>query len=306
DRDADAADVAANARKAFPDEAGFALFEAVYAGASGDNSRAEAIFSELDLDTPDRRIYEARHRIRQGQHDRAEALLEQALKEAPHSIDAWSLRGIVWRLLDDPRADWLHDQAGLVEFLPLSARSGLLDKAVKKLRVLHEVASTQIGQSVRHGTQTRGALFWRADPVLAELHETIRKTLQRYRAALPAADETHPLLSRLDAPWQITGSWSVRMTGSGGHHKPHIHPEGIVSSALYLVVPDEVRAGGQKGWLELGRPPADLGLELPPLRSMEPREGHLALFPSTLYHNTSPFDAAERMTVAFDVATEQR
>jgi hypothetical protein len=39
-----------------------------------------------------------------------------------------------------------------------------------------------------------------------------------------------------------------------------------------------------------------------------PREAHLALFPSTLYHGTTPFGAAssgaaERMTVAFDVVT---
>ena len=306
DRDAEAADVAANALKTFPGEAGFALFEAVYAGASGDNSRAEAIFSELELDTPERRIYEARHRIRQGQHDQAEALLEQALSQAPHNIDAWSLRGIVWRLLDDPRADWLHEQAGLVELLPLGARSGLLDKAIASLRKLHSASTMHLGQALRGGTQTRGELFQRADPALTELCETARKTLQRYRANLPAVDATHPLLGRLDAPWRITGSWSVRMTGNGVHHKPHIHPEGIVSSALYLVVPEEVCAGGRNGWLELGRPPADLGLDLPPLRSIEPREGHLALFPSTLYHNTAPFDAAERLTVAFDVASEPR
>ena len=305
DREAEAAEVAAKARASFPDVPQFALMEAVYAGAAGDHERAEKAFAQCP-DSPERCIHEARHCLRVGTTDRAETLLESALAEQPDNIDGWSLRGFVWRLLDDSRSDWLHEQAGMVELMPLNARSGLIDKAVASLRTLHEASMMHLGQALRGGTQTRGALFQRADPVLGELHEAARKTLQRYRANLPERDETHPLLRQLDAPWNITGSWSVRMTGDGACHRPHIHPEGIVSSALYLVVPPEVDEEGQRGWLELGRPPPDLGLELPPLRVIQPRPGHCALFPSTLYHNTTPFSAAERLTVAFDVAAEAR
>ena len=56
------------------------------------------------------------------------------------------------------------------------------------------------------------------------------------------------------------------------------------------------------GLLELGRPPADLMLVLEPLCVLQPRQGHLALFPSTLYHGTTPFGTGIRITVAFDVA----
>lgn len=305
DREAEAMEVAAQARTALPDDPNFAMLEAVYAGASGDQTRADAIFNTATL-APDSEVHHARHRVRQGEFDRAAALLESFLEAYPNSIDGWSLRGIIWRLLDDPRADWLHEQAGMVELMPLGARSGLIDKAVRSLRKLHEASTMHLGQALRGGTQTRGALFQRADPALAELHETARKALQRYRAGLPDKDKAHPLLRHRDAPWRITGAWSVRMTGDGGHHRSHIHPEGIVSSALYLVVPDEVQEDGQRGWLELGRPPADLGLDLPPLRVIQPQAGHLALFPSTLYHNTTPFETAERLTVAFDVAAEPR
>ena len=45
---------------------------------------------------------------------------------------------------------------------------------------------------------------------------------------------------------------------------------------------------------------------------LPPREGHLALFPSSHYHGTKGFDSAakgetgcERMTVAFDVMTQR-
>ena len=62
------------------------------------------------------------------------------------------------------------------------------------------------------------------------------------------------------------------------------------------------RAAG--GALELGRPPRDLGLDLPPLRTLAPHPGHLALFPSFLHHGTTPFAGGRRMSVAFDVVPE--
>jgi hypothetical protein len=59
-------------------------------------------------------------------------------------------------------------------------------------------------------------------------------------------------------------SWSVRLTGKG-HHAPHFHPGGIVSSACYICLPDGLADSVERpGWLELGRPPAELGLDLPP------------------------------------------
>jgi hypothetical protein len=38
---------------------------------------------------------------------------------APGDIADWALRGIAWRLADDERAAWLHEQAGLTPLLPL-------------------------------------------------------------------------------------------------------------------------------------------------------------------------------------------
>lgn len=100
----------------------------------------------------------------------------------------------------------------------------------------------------------------------------------------------------------MAGSWSVRLTGGADFHASHIHPQGILSSALYLLLPDRAGLARGEGWLELGRPPADLRLDLGPVTSLHPREGYLALFPSTLYHGTTPFAQGRRMTVAFDIA----
>ena len=310
DHAAAAAEVAAEARRRFPNEPHFAMLEAIHAGSAGEWERAEAVFAGLTLDTPTRALHEARHRIRAGDTARAEALLARALAGDPWDISAWALRGIVWRMAGDARADWLHEQAGLVELRPLEARSGLVEDAVAHLRQLHAGSAMPLGQSLRGGTQTRGILFHRTEPLLAELCQAIRDTLEVHRAGFPQRDDTHPLLRHRETPWTLAGSWSVRLTGAtgkpGDYHTAHIHPQGILSSALYLVVPEEANGPEQRGWLEVGRPPPDLGLDLPPIRSIQPKPGHLALFPSTLYHGTTPFGSAERMTVAFDVVPSAR
>lgn len=298
-----ARDVAANARRTNQPEAYFALLEAVYAGAAGDNDQAEKIFTALEWQSTDRALHEARHRIRREEFDQAAALLDAVLAKDTGDIAAWSLRDMLWRFTEDPRARWLHGQDGLIQIRPLEGKQRLVDDAISTLLKLHEGSPMPLGQSLRGGSQTRGTLFHRADPVLAELQRAIVKTLEQYRKDLPASDPDHPLLRHRDAPWQLAGSWSVRLTGGGDFHAAHIHPSGIVSSALYLIVPDEAHQADQRGWLELGRPPPDLVLDLPPVQSIEPRVGHLALFPSTLYHGTTPFGSAERMTVAFDVVT---
>ena len=100
----------------------------------------------------------------------------------------------------------------------------------------------------------------------------------------------------------FSGSWSVRLVG-GGRHSNHVHPLGWISSALYLALPP--RHAGEPpdaGWLVLGEPPVNLGVDLPPHTRIEPKVGRLILFPSWMWHGTRPFGAGERLTVAFDVA----
>ncbi|GMN03269.1 hypothetical protein MTsPCn3_20000 [Erythrobacter sp. MTPC3] len=307
ERAAEAADIAAGARTRFPNIEHFAFLEAVHSGTAGDWDRAEAIFATLQMTGAVRLLHEARHRLRGGDAQAADALLDQSLAERPWDIAAWALRGIVWRVLDDPRAQWLHGQDGLVQFLRLRGADGLIERCVDELRVMHENSAIPLGQSLRGGTQTRGILFHNVSPIMQELREAIRETLEDYRSALPDHDAAHPLLRHRSAVWKFAGSWSVRLTGGGDFHTSHIHPLGVISSALYLVVPqDSSEETERPGWLEIGRPPPDLGLDLEPLQTIQPRAGHLALFPSTLYHGTTPFTSAERMTTAFDVVSHGR
>ena len=305
DYNAEAAEVAARARSLFPQHELFTLLEAVYAGAAGDDDRAEDIFATLAIDTPDRWLHETRHRMRRHELERAEGLLDRLVDDDPQAIGPWALRGILWRLTDDPREGWLHQQDGLHALRPLHDAERILPAAIEKLHALHDNSPLPLGQSLRGGSQTRGLLFDRIEPEFAALHDAIFSTLEEHRSKMPPADPAHPILRHRDTPWRITGSWSVRLSGGGDYHTSHIHPQGVVSSALYCLLPKDRGDDPQAGWLELGRPPPDLRLDLEPIRTIEPQEAHLALFPSTLYHGTRPFAGDRRMTVAFDVSLVQ-
>jgi Putative 2OG-Fe(II) oxygenase len=81
---------------------------------------------------------------------------------------------------------------------------------------------------------------------------------------------------------------------------PHIHPAGGLGSALHLCASAK---NGSDGMLEIGRPPNELSaLNLEPLRTIQPLLGQLVIFPSWMYHGTTPFGKVERLSMAFDFA----
>ena len=286
-------------------DTGLMLALARYAGAAGDTQEAERLLAALPEDAGGALPERIRHDLRTGKLDAGQQKLDHALAEAPSDIGLWALQGLLWQASGDARAAWLHGQDGLVALLPLHDADTVLPPAIARLHDLHNGASLPLDQSLRGGTQTRGNLFDRTEPEFAALRDAIAATLKAYRGGLPSRDNQHPLLRHRDATWNISGSWSVRLAGGGDHHASHIHPQGVISSALYCELPPpewaEPGDDPQAGWIELGRPPVDLPLEVGPLATLEPKAGWLALFPSTLYHGTRPFPRGTRMTVAFDV-----
>jgi tetratricopeptide (TPR) repeat protein len=244
--------------------------------------------------------------LRAGRPERAAELLEADAAADPANQVAWSLLSIAWRLLDDPREHWLCDYERLVmvtEAVPLDCTLGAGDFAAEVaalLDPLHRAEAAPGDQSLRGGTQTSGALFDRPDPAI-----------QRFRAAVLAAaesadsgqptDPAQPFLRRKSGRLGVAGSWSVRLAG-GGHHIPHVHHQGWMSSAYYARLPEAVGAadGEHRGWIQFGAPPAILGLDLSPRRLVEPAPGRLVLFPSYLWHGTIPFEGGDRLTAAFD------
>lgn len=279
-----------------------AIYDAIHAAEFDEAVMPDALFGPATrqfgqyLD-----IWRVRHLLRVEAPEAALPILDSGLN-GPNAAELWSYAATAWRMTGDPRYQWLAEQPGLVQVIDLSAALPPLDQLAEHLRSLHEGRGEYLDQSVRGGTQTDGPLFSRIDPLIRQVRVAVVSAVEGYVRNLPPADPRHPLLSqRRDRPVRFSGSWSVRLR-SGGKHSNHIHPQGWISSALYIALPE--RAAGDRedaGWFTIGDPDERLGLNIGPSRTIEPVPGRLVLFPSYLWHGTVPFAEGERLTIAFDV-----
>jgi len=287
-------------RRLFGPQMLFTAHEAVVRSELGEIEAADALFAELaPLGDPNFDMRHIRHLLRSSRPELASDLLDRWL-DAPEQDMFWHYAPTAWRLTGDPRAEWLEGDERLVGIYDLAERLPPIDELSAILRRLHNLRGQPLSQSVRGGTQTDGNLFHRIEPEIVALREEVRRTVAEHARKLPALDPNHPLARKQPERIAFSGAWSVRLV-AGGSHANHVHPMGWLSSALYVVLPPDL---GRKeaGWLTLGEPQAELHVDLPPRRMIEPRPGRLALFTSWMWHGTRPFGEGERITVAFDVA----
>ena len=296
--------VIAAGRAAVGEQTVFAVNEAIVYSELGDTERAEALFAPfVDLDDGSVQVRRVRHYLRSGRPEDADQIIG-LWTGRPEAFMFWPYASIAWRMLEDPRWEWLEGDDRFVGVYDIADRLPPLDQLADTLRKLHTLSGQPLEQSLRGGTQTDGDIFTHIDPVLVQLREAIRTTVAEHAAQLPERDERHPLLGPPREPIRFSGAWSVRLS-SGGFHANHVHPAGWISSALYIVLPPDL-GKEEAGFLTLGDPSAPtLKLDMPPFRTIEPKAGRLALFPSYMWHGTRPFGEGERMTVAFDVAVPQ-
>ncbi|HEX8213954.1 MAG TPA: putative 2OG-Fe(II) oxygenase [Allosphingosinicella sp.] len=281
----------------------FDISEAGCRAELGEWQKADELFGRLaQVDDVMLKVRQIRHFLRRGRPAEA-AELGISMSNSPAAHLFWPYISIAWRLTGDPRWQWLEGDPRLVGVYQLSEGISSWPELANRLRALHTTRNQPFDQSVVGGTQTVGALFARIDPEIQALRRAVADAVREHVKQLPPADPKHPILSvPRDAPVRFSGSWSVRLLGSG-RHSNHVHPLGWMSSALYVSLPEQDERGPDPaGWLSLGQPQEQLGITLPPTRLVEPKQGHLVLFPSTMWHGTIPFGGGERLTVAFDVA----
>lgn len=299
DRHLDAADHAADLCNRIGEIPGLRLLEARFAGLGGDADRAGLILAGVPEGTPQLSYERARNAMRLSRLDSAVASIALALAETPDDIISWALAELCWRAAEDPKHAWLIPDDSLISAVELGIDAERIERISEVVEAFHRTSAAPLGQSVKGGTQTRGDLRWRKEPEILELFKAIDSALESFAKSLPRFGRDHPLSSLNGRGLEITSSWSVKLI-HGGHHVSHLHDGGLVSSALHLVVPSNLPRG--EGRLELGRPPTDIELPIEPIASFAPRAGRLILFPSFLYHGTTPFEAGKRLTVAFDAA----
>lgn len=284
-----------------------ALLEARLFVASESGEAAEAarlLAAAAGFDSAFLRMARIRQSLREKDPDRALQIALPLARQAPASPQAgqvWPYVSTCWRLLGDDRAAWLDGDPPFLMEARVGLSAGELVELAELLRGLHRAQLPYPEQSVRGGTQTDRSVLLRHEPLLQRTREALLAAAADFVAGLPPPDPEHPLLSRPRGAFQVSGSWSVRLTGRG-FNVTHSHPMGWISSAFYVALPQPADLGdAPAGHFHLGAPPPELGLDLPPYATVAPRVGHLVLFPSTMWHGTVPFDRGERLNIACDI-----
>ena len=296
--------VIAKGRAEAGDNVIFGVNEAIIAAESGDSELAEQLFAPFaDANDGPVQLRRVRHYLRWGRPEQADSIIANWTGR-PEAFMFWPYASVAWRMLDDPRWEWLEGDERFIGVYDVADKLPPLGVLADKLRSLHSLRGQPLEQSLRGGTQTEGDIFMHVDPVLVQLREVMRATVKRHAAQLPEPDPNHPLLRTPRDPINFSGAWSVWLK-TKGFHANHVHPAGWLSSALYVVLPSDL-GKDQAGFLTFGDPTSPtMQIDMPPFRTVEPKPGRLALFPSYVWHGTRPFAEGERITVAFDVPVPQ-
>lgn len=209
------------------------------------------------------------------------------------------------RMLGDPLYQELYDYDRLVRTYDIEAPTGWLSMQelngalLRALNERHAFAKHPLDQSLRNGSQTARNLLAESDPAIRSILKIFEVPIKDYQQRI-GVDAAHPLTARNQSAASITGAWSVQLRREG-YHVNHVHPDGWISSAYYVSVPEEVQDENlMSGWLKFGEPRypvPGLGAE----GVVQPRAGRLVLFPSYMWHGTNPIHGSEpRTTIAFD------
>ncbi len=157
------------------------------------------------------------------------------------------------------------------------------------------------GHATKAGRHTGELLIEPKGPI-ADLEKAIQIAVANYMVDHPKVPD-HPFLAQQPKRW-ILNIWSVVLEAQG-HQIPHIHPAAWLSGVYYVQIPEIVARSknNHAGWIEFGRPAANLNCNAEPeLREIQPEEGLMVLFPAYFYHRTLPFDTdGTRISIAFDI-----
>jgi tetratricopeptide (TPR) repeat protein len=242
--------------------------------------------------------------LRLGRSDEAlrEVLPFRALR--PFNGEWIAYESMALRQMGDARYRELCDYDLMVQPFDIEPPKGFANIAAfnEALRAsldrLHVLEAHPLDQSLRGGSQTTRSLLTIDDPIIKQYLEALREPIRAYIDTMKTPD--HPWSGRKGGGFKFSGCWSIKLKANG-YHVNHLHPEGWISSAYYVSLPEVTTSGqGQEGWIKFGEPrwPTP-GCTVE--KVVQPKEGRLVLFPSYMWHGTIPFSSGERMTAPFDV-----
>ncbi len=240
----------------------------------------------------------------------AEALTacDDALNSHPGDRDALAFKAIAaTEAGDSDLAETILNMDQIIKRVDFNAPEGFADldtfnTALAKHVLSHSTLTREPrNMATRHGQQTENLGLGSKGPI-AYLEEMIIDTFDDYMSTVaPNVDhyyfEQIPSLSKID----IWGTVLDRQ----GHQDSHMHRNAWISGVYYVQLPDVMHGPNEdrSGWIEFGRPPDEFPCKVDHVvRTFEPVEGRMFMFPSFEYHRTIPFESSEqRISIAFDL-----
>lgn len=237
----------------------------------------------------------------------AAAAVAEACAKNPVNQHVLALQATVWRMLDDPRFHLLYDYKNVVRTYLIeppagwSTRSQYLSDLAAELKASHRYKTHPFGHSIRDGSQLPNLLTVQT-PAIQAFRQVIAAPVQEHLNHLfTLGEQPLPLVARNTGRWQIQGIWSVLLK-PGGFHVDHVHPEGWLSSAFYVELPEATESEDRQGWIRFGESGAVVKPHQPAQHFVKPEPGMLVLFPSYMWHGTVPFTGTQnRLSVALDI-----
>lgn len=241
-----------------------------------------------------------------GRPEEAMLFIREQRRRRPTSQGWLALEATAARLLDPDLYHRLYDYSRLVRTFELEAPAGWSSMAELNAALLealgsrHRLQHHPLDQSLRNGTQTPRSLLTDSHPAIKAILTAFQGPIAEYRRLL-GSDPGHPLSAGNVGDMRYVGAWSVRLHRLG-FHVNHFHPDGWLSSAYYVETPPETEDGATRsGWIKFGEPRYPVP-GLTPEHFVQPRPGRLVLFPSYMWHGTTPiYGDAPRLSIAFDV-----
>ena len=151
--------------------------------------------------------------------------------------------------------------------------------------------------TTRNGYQSLRNLFDTSNTEILNLKEIIENQINIFKETYKLSEDH--LITKWPSKNKIKG-WYVKLVQKG-FQKSHIHPGGWLSGVFYLKVPDKLK--DKEGSLKLSLCGYDYPYDkkLPDL-IFAPKNFDIVLFPSSLFHETIPFNSQEeRHVIAFDL-----
>jgi tetratricopeptide (TPR) repeat protein len=243
--------------------------------------------------------------IRSGQPDEALRIARALRAEDPNEQYLIACEALALRVLGDPAYQTFYDYERLVRAYDIQAPRGFFTQEnfnaalADVLRRQHRVNAHPLDQTLQHGSQTGRNLLTINEPNIAAFRASVESAIRDYISRL--GEGADPVTARKRDRYRFSSMWSVLLQ-DGGYQPNHVHDRGWISSAYFVsVLPNAQRKDQRAGFLKLGEPNRPLA-NCPPEWFVAPMPGQLLLFPSYIWHGTVPFEGAERLSIAFDVA----